>query len=449
MLQKLQNKLEFAGGGGLTLTLIIFCAFAANVWAVSCGEAPKEPGAALIIYNGAGMGLEFSNPAMQTFRAALSGDERHITYSTHENGNLVYDKTDGIPKIDPPLTLVDTLNVTVQGMDSDLKKTFYGKDPLFDSLYDAGNPLTYWSQVYDLRFRNILAGGAEASITTNLNQKTSDASYFRVFLQSGGALYLQTVRGEFTTRNAGVEFVIKNFTLDKNYTNTKNPISSPDGGNFSFTDNYDFKCNFNDLKDENDKHPMNWAMPGGYPSGEIVHGKPLAKNLTANSDVIVAWKTGEMDPIIGNGILIVGWAITAWGPQSSGGNSSVISRATFATIQNIYALMTQTAMYSINKSFSQDGSIIEKEDGETGTCYITLKNNAIYKVGPIVVRDTLSKCLEYIDKSDDKYDPKPYVTYLPSGKTELIWTDLVLPNNRGVLPLQFDYKVKFTPPCSD
>jgi hypothetical protein len=364
----------------------------------------------------------------------------HITYTPTPEGR--------IPPISPQLTLVDVLPVNSTGFETNLRNNFYNKgNELFDSLYNAGNPLAYWSQVYDLRFNHAFGNTDVSTITTNLQQKTSDASYFREFLRAGGALYIQTVRGEYANRNTGVEFIIKNFTRDKDYSNTHNP-NSGDAGNFVFHNGFNnFNCNFNDLEYELTQNSMTWAYPGGFPTAQIRYGIPLVSIAGSPNAVIVAWKTNQMDPEIGNGILVVGWAITAWAQQNDNNNVSIVSRTTFATIQNLYALMSETAMFNIHKSFSKDGSIPQVEDGETGTCYITLKNNAIYEVEGFSIKDTLSKCFEYVDKSGGEYEPKPNVINLGNGKTELVWTNVVLPGNRGSVIVQFDYKVKYLPPC--
>jgi len=154
-----------------------------------------------------------------------------------------------------------------------------------------------------------------------------------------------------------------------------------------------------------------------------------------------------MDPEIGNGLLVVSWAITAWGPQSSGGNISKITKTTFAVIQNIYKLMSGTAMFNVNKSFSKDSSTVQIEKDQIGTCYITLKNNAIYPIEGFSIADTLSRCFEYLYKSGGLYEPIPTISQI-GGKTILNWSGIVLPPDRGSITVQFDYKVNYNPPCN-
>jgi hypothetical protein len=180
---------------------------------------------------------------------------------------------------------------------------------------------------------------------------------------------------------------------------------------------------------------MTWVMAGGYPTDEVKPGHSLIKS--GNLSVIICWGTKEMDPEIGNGRLIVSFDINAWGDYAEGR----ISRTTMAVIQNIYDLMSGTKQYGLLKSFSQDGTIPELEDGKEGTCYITIKNNAVYPI-EVSALDTLSKCFEFVPSGGDA----PNKITPSGGKTILEWNGIKL-DGRQSKTIKFNYKVKYNPPC--
>lgn len=407
-------------------------------------KAPPQPGSALIIYNERGFGTQFSQPAMLTFRTALSRDLQYVRQIPTTTRYPI--NGDNVPEINPELRMVSVLNVTTAGFDDELYAAFRS-DPLFVELYNEGNPLAYWSQVYDLRFNHDFGTSDMSSITTDQNNPKSDISYFKAFLQAGGALYVQTEYKEYVNRNRGVADVIKTFTLDKDY-----DYNRVLGGNhmtdFLFSDNVEnFAHDFNDLNKLAKDYPMKWVMAGGYPVSNLRHGVPLITNGSAA--VMVFWGTKQLDPAIGNGRLIVGFDINAWGDHYTDSQEGKITKATFAVIQNLYDLMSGTNMFSVKKSFSENGEIPQIEDGQTGTCYITVKNNATYAF-EITVVDTLNRCFEFIKNSNDNI-PLTKQDNLSNSRTALEW-DRVELKGRGsgedVKVIKFEYRVKYLPPCN-
>ncbi|MCL1946053.1 MAG: hypothetical protein FWF51_02720 [Chitinivibrionia bacterium] len=398
--------------------------------------APTEAGSALILYNAMGYnGYEFSQGAMETFRAALA-----------QNINLINDpmanKNLTIPTINPPLTHVNILNCTSSGgIDADLKTKFSVNSTqidgfphdraLFDSLYNAGNPLAYWSQVYDLRFVNNY--GLNASVISTSNTNKSDISYFREHLKTGGTLYIQAEYSVFEGRNNSIATVIKTFTLDKDY----NPVNILGGGDltsFNFSNDFEnFAKDFNDLNLLAQQYPMLWKMAGGIPTNQIKNGISLI--TSGNYTIMAIWAPNRgLDPEIGNGRFIVGWDINAWGDYKEG----IISTATFAIIQNLYDLMTGSKQYGIFKTFDPP----EIELGVEGSFYITIKNNATYSVPMITVIDTISPCLQYI-RSDTQTISE---NNLSGGAKELKWEFSI--GGRSEKKIKIDYRVLKSPPCN-
>lgn len=385
--------------------LVFLSVFAVNIWAdLEPGadtsghifKAPQNPGSALIIYCAKGYGYEFSQGAMETFRAALAQDMDLIQ---HPNKGTI----DGyIPEINPPLTRVNVLDVTSVGVgiETQLRNKFYNKGSvkidefdfegdIFDELYDAGNPLAYWSQVYDLRFVNNGAASA-ATITTDLSNSRSDISYFKEHLKAGGTLFLQDEYSVFTSRNNGVAAVITEFTQDKNH-----KVSNISAGSIMSTFKFDstfekFAYDFNDLAELEKNYRMTWVMAGGVDRSTIPASTPLV--LNGNTTVIAAWGTTQMDPSIGSGRLIVSWDINAWADYRVDWQNGQISTTTFALIQNIYDLMDGSKQYGVEKKFDPE----QLEIGDEGYCIITVNNIGNYGFENIIVDDTLSSCLQYL-----------------------------------------------------
>lgn len=396
-------------------------------------SAPKNPGSALIIYCQLGYNInnpnnnkfEYSQGAMETFRAALAQNAGLIGHPSKTNGDYVHDLT--IPLIEPKLTSVNILNVTpngaadrltASGVDNHLRSKFYIQNPasnvivritdkgdtlikiddfdfnitLFKKLYNEGNPLSYWSQVYDLRFVDQYSEDHNVKTAATITDK--DMDYFKEHLKTGGTLFIQDEYNGFRNRNYGVGQVIKNFTSDVNYNYLRvQPGNSMSPSSFDNSLEH-FANDFNDLSQLASGYSMYWVNAGGIQEGladGIVHGYKLVKN--ANTIVIAAWDTKKMNPEIGNGRLIVAYDINAWSDYAKG----KITRTTFALIQNIYDLMDGSKQYTVSKKFEPDMIDI----GEAGTCVITVNNNGNYDIENIVVEDPLNPCMEFIGMVSD------------------------------------------------
>ncbi|ERP31018.1 hypothetical protein [Chitinivibrio alkaliphilus] len=153
---------------------------------VYASDAPDHPGHVLLIYNELGYhsdGNEFSQPIMETFRAALTGNP---DYAIPEHVGAGHNLNYNIPEIHPAAN-VDILNITNnQGIYGPLMEVF--GDQISEDLH-GGDELSHWTQVYDLRFSNNRPEAPE-TITTG-TEPTSDLSLFRSFLSNGGGLFLQ------------------------------------------------------------------------------------------------------------------------------------------------------------------------------------------------------------------------------------------------------------------
>lgn len=382
--------------------LALFSAFVPNVWADTIPGAPQNPGSALIIYNARGYTHpEFSQGAMETFLAALSQDYTKIK-DPIASGRF---DANSIPPISPPLTRVNILNVTTHnGIDGELKAKFYNsgnqtidgfsfEGDIFCELYDAGNPLAYWSQVYDLRFANIYSENETVTTpaTITLTGDRSDKQYFGEHLKSGGTLYLQAEYNGFRNRNYGIADLIKSFTADEVPLSVF-AMSGQNKVNFQFYNDFEnFAVDFNDLNSLVKAHSMYWSNAGGVPTSYIQKGHSLVTD--GATTIMAAWgaKPEEMNPLIGNGRLIIGFDINAWGDFTQ----SIISKTTFAIIQNLYDLMDGSKQFGVEKRFIP----APPEPlglGEIGTCVITVNNIGNYLIENIIVNDTLSSCFQYI-----------------------------------------------------
>jgi uncharacterized repeat protein (TIGR01451 family) len=424
--------------------------------------APKNPGSALIIYCGLGYNVnngknEYSQGAMETFRAALAQDANLILHPSKSRSE--HDLF--IPVIDPKLTSVNILNITpntnnrltASGIDSHLKQKFYVQNPtvkriepngdtivtiddfefnitLFKKLYDDGNPLSYWSQVYDLRFVDEYSEDRNRTTAATITDK--DMAFFKEHLKTGGTLFIQDEYNGFRNRNYGVGQVITNFTSDVNY-NYLRVVS----GNSIYPSTFDgslenFDRDFNNLSELVSSYSMRWEYAGGIPDNlfdGIVNGYKLVKN--GSTIVIAAWDTKKMNPEIGNGRLIVSYDINAWSDYEKG----KISRTTFALIQNIYDLMDGSKQYTVSKRFEPD----EIGIGVVGECVITVNNNGNYLIENIVVEDPLNPCLEFIS-STPQHTTK-------NGNT-LIW-NLGDIGGRNKKEIRFQYRITDLERCAD
>ena len=432
-----------------------------------CDQAPPA-GSALIIYNSAYPSqYDFSLPSMQVFRAALSGDISHIQNLPNFPANPIQG---GIPLIDPPLLSVNILDVTNVGMERNLREKFYRRGnaiidgmpflgDVFDEFYDEGNPLAYWSQVYDLRFihQDWDANLQRNSVITTTGQR-NDLEYFRQFMRDGGSLYVQTIRSAHETRSRSVESVIRALTLD-NYDRTRgNAGRNVSGANIRFNSTAEaeyFATCWNNLTTLQQQHPMTWIQAGGYILGASDHAIPLVTDET-NRAMMMMWNRNGLAPDVQNGRLVVGFAITAWGDHfgpGSDGATGRVTRTTMAVIQNLYGRMSMPDRYSLAKRFVEPDIGL----GEEGNLEITIRNPNTFPIlgnvtGDII--DTLSKCLVFIEGSSRvggvAVAPRMPIPLTADGRQILIWSaDNINVPARGNLLIEFRYRAIGLPPSCE
>ena len=467
----------------LLLSCVMLC-FVLGVYfdvrgqAGNCNEQPEFRGNVLIIYNDPppvtdqlGNNLQFSARAMQTFRAALSSDRSLISYPTHIGGVSVYDNICAMPKLEN-IGSVNILRVTQQGFENDLRAKFLNQgnnideqqfdQAIFAQLNAGGNPLAYWSQVYDLRFNHWAAWGDR--LRADISSITPrDVELFGEYLKVGGSLYVQTVRGWvepalrpedhqlYGNRNtalAGVQGLIRTLTRDKDYDDRYNRVAlNNDVSSFEFHQYNNFNCSPHNLNAMQSANGMIWGQPGLFPRNRVTHGRVLASEGSGSDNAfILGWGNEAMDPEIANGNLIVGYAITAWVPQRSSHEGSWtttrVTCATFAIIQNLFTFMN-APMFNMRKDFVQE----VMGDGDRGSCRIILTNFANYPVEGLVIKDTISHCLEFISGS-----AVPALSQAPQtlgdGRTELTWITTLPAGIGNTFEIKFDFHVRLNPPCN-
>ena len=414
----------------ITSLLILF---AVNI----CMSAPQNPGSALILYNShrslAADQRQFDHSisTMLVFRAALSGDRSFLQNPPEQ---LPFGPglqgSDVIPPIDPPLRNVDVLDVRHRqgGIDADLRAwantNLSGIErQIFDELYDAGNPLSYWSQVYDLRYiQEFWNEGAQnytpLSVITTTGAR-SDLEYFRAFMRNGGGLYIQAADSAFVERNRSISTTVNALTRNNvnisNWGNANILIGTPRQGIFTEqADNFwfnnsdradNFARGFNDLAALQQQYPMRWVRVGGVRHADLGHAIPL---VSAGSEtgraVKVFWDSDGLQEEYRNGRLIISYGTTAFRDHEDGNGIyqtrqgwTRTTRTTLALIQNLYALMSEkTQRYTITKRFLEE----ERQVGEIGTVRISVRNPNNYPfelTGGIT--DDLASCLSYIPGS--------------------------------------------------
>ena len=407
----------------ITSLLILF---AVNI----CMSAPQNPGSALIIYNSHrsfGMDqrqFDHSIPSMQIFRAALSGNP---DYLQEYHNNLI---VQGIPQINPPLTNVTILDIRHRqgGIDTDLRAWAYanlsGRErELFAELYEAGNPLSYWSQVYDLRYIQEFWNAPNQDFTNlsliTTNGARNDLDYFRAFMRDGGGLYIQAASAPYEARNESITQTIRALTRDtgfqRQWSDANILIGTPRQGQFTEqSDGFwfnnsaaadNFASDFNDLNASQSQFPMRWVRAGGIAPSRIadMNAIPLVRAGENGSSIISLWHRDGLQEDYRNGRLVVGFNIGAWREHTDGmgagqtnQGAAITNRTTLALIQNLYSLMSETQRYAIFKNFVEE----DRSVGETGTLRISVRNPNNYPfefTGGIT--DDLASCLSYIPGS--------------------------------------------------
>jgi len=485
------------------ISVVFTLCLMSDVWANR--GAPANPGSALIIYNGhrssGDQRWDHSIISMEIFRAALSENASLMTSFTPPFRQPYTDiippfvNDAGQPSPERRLLNVNTLDVRGLGIDNYLRTKFYGRGrnavidgqpfdgDLFDELYDAGNPLSYWSQVYDLRYiqERWIASDVIMSVITTEGAR-SDLAYFRAFMRDGGGIYIQSAYGLYVERNNSLRDVVRALTLDRNFvgvsqnsnilmgTGTSEPTAGWTGPIAEFWFNNSpqsgqFATDFNNLTALQASHPMKWIRSGGIDltSSENQNAIPLVNAVfpgnTRDSSIIILWDSTGLDPEVKNGLLIVGFCVNAWTdhrgpgdplslPYQTGQGNGVITRTTMAVIQNLYAQLSKTQRYTITKRFVEE----ERAVDDTGTVVISVHNpnNFAFSLSDGIT-DELHCRLRFVSGSDRHFlvdrdgNRTPTAAVLTQTGQTLRW---VL---NGDIPARSHWAIEFqyivNPPC--
>jgi len=454
--------------------------------------APRNPGSALIIYNGERSVVpdqeqfDHSIPAMLIFRAAL--ERNGIRFLNDAPANLPFGNFNGgmagqgRPDIDPALERVTVLDIRHRqgGIDTDLRAwanaNLSGRErQIFDELYEAGNPLSFWSQVYDLRYIQVFwnvegrPNHTPLSVITTTGPR-SDLAYFRALLRDGGGLYIQAADSAFADRNISITTTINALTrnnVGRSWGNASGRIgdappsyprreeSTPSGNTsttFWFNDSLraeHFATDFNDLNALQQQFPMRWVRVGGVHRDSLQHAIPLVRVGETGRVVKMFWDSDGLEEDYQNGRLIVSYAITAFRDHEDGNGDyqtrqgwTRTSRTTLAMVQNLYDLMSGTRRYTLSKSFVPD----ERGIADTGMVRIAVRNPNNFPFLINAITDTLSSCLRFtrdvrhffIDNMDGNERPTT-ARQTQDGQT-LRWE---LTGNDGHIPEISDWVIEF------
>lgn len=373
-------------GSFFILSLLLFTL---NSNADNLPGAPQTGERVLIIYNAlSDTGYQFSEPAMETFKAALESDN----------------SVSGVPVFSPVPT-VDILNITrTDGIYTELNTKFGSQ---FSDSIKGGKELNHWTQVYDVRFDN-KQSGVEA-ISIDISNPTCDYSLYKALLESGGGLFIQGEYSSFTKRNEGVTTLINLLTNDKFV--SSNVLSSGEAyvniTNFP-SDPENFNSDFNVLGGSTE---LKLFYAGGYPSDLIDEGIPLISGdigPTLNASVVLLWLSKNLKTQ--NGRMIVSFDINGWADHPK----SCVNEMSYATVQNFYDLFSGVQNYSAEKAFVPDNG----EVGDTASFLIMYTNSGKSDLIGFPVIDTVDSCFSVLS-SNPAWDSK---SDLSNGTTELKWT---------------------------
>ncbi len=371
------------------LLLLLLLAIFSKVNSDNLAGAPQTGERILLIYNALGSAdYQFSEPAMETFKAALESNT----------------SVSGVPSF-TPVPSVDILNITgTSGIYSELNIKFSSQ---FEDSIKGGKELLHWTQVYDLRFDNVQSG--REAISIDISNPTCDYSLYKSLLESGGGLFIQGEYSSFTKRNEGVTTLINLLTNDK-FVST-NVLSSGE----TYVNIYNFPStpeNFNtDFNVLGGSTPLKLFYAGGYPSDLINEGIPLISGdigATLNASVVLMWLSKNLKTQ--NGRLIVSFDINGWSDHPK----SCVNEMSYATVQNFYDLFSGVQNYSVEKAFVPDTG----EVGDTASFLIMYTNSGKSDLVDFTVVDTVDSCLTVLS-SVPSWELK---TSLGNGTTELKWT---------------------------
>lgn len=317
---------------------------------------PKTGERVLLLYCDYRTQYEFSYYAMETFRDALQGTNDAPAFT--------------------PLPTVDTLEITSggNGIIDELQAAFGSVIP--DSL-KGGKELQYWTQVYDLRFRNVYTGENEDFINIDIDNPQSDYSLYRSLLMNGGGLFVQGEYNVFLGRNLGVTTLINLLTKDEfkkeNIVNLGLKLIS------TFpSEPENFSTDFADLTDGG---TIALVQAGAYPMSKIEYALPLISS--GDNAHMIFWHSKDLKDQ--NGRMIVSFDINGWSDKIDG----QITETTYESVQNIYDLLSGAKNYKVEKSFVPDHADV----GDDATFRIYCQNNGKSDLKEFTVLDTVHPCL--------------------------------------------------------
>jgi len=405
---------------------------------------------------------------MRIFGAALSGDDRFLDDSRFSGlvtahpdlqglnlAGLPFEGSQmvaqGIPTIDPALTMINILNIREQGIAPNLRRwanaNLRGRDlEIFNELWEAGNPLSFWSQVYDLRYVQMFWN---FNANTDLSVITAgDIEYFRQFLRDGGGLYIQAAYANFVERNESTIRAINRLT--RNNINAQWGQADEAVENFWFNPSIDaenFATDFNNLRTLQNTRPMRWVRAGGVSRQNLQRAIPLISNGGEQGRAVkVFWNSdglAEYEPgIPKNGRIILSFSVSGFrdhNDASGGQGRTITSQTTLATVQNLYDLMSGTRRYTIAKSFDPE----ELKVSERGKVRIVVRNPNNYPFAIGKITDELSPCLRFesnlpsffIDNENTNITPAQFNTNHNGQRLE--W------ELNGLIPARSDWVIEF------
>lgn len=359
--------------------------------------APKTGERVLLVYCDFKTWPEFGYNAMETFKSALEGSSGAPSFS--------------------PLPSVDIVKITngADGIIDEVLTAFGGE--IADSL-KGGGELRHWTQVYDLRFRNATTGKNEDFITIDIDDPVSDYSLYKTLLENGGGLFVQGEYSMFLGRNMGVATLINLLTNDQFKKENISDLGFKNITEFP-TEPEGFATDFQNL---NSGDPLKLVHAGAYPMNKIEHGLPLISS--GDNAHMLFWYSKDLQ--VQNGRMIVSFDINGWADKKEG----EINATTYASVQNIYDLLSGVKNYTVEKSFVPDRADV----GDDATFRIYCTNSGKSDLVDFTVIDTVHPCLT-VTGATPLWESKKEI---PDVGTVLEWTVTIGQGNRDSIVVDFN-----------
>lgn len=393
---------------------------------------------------------------------------------------------------------IDTLMVgQLNGLEDELPTTDKDRgiianlkaSPLYDSIPDSlknGKELNYWDVIFDLRIIDVSfdagtgdtskdshAADEPATITLNINDPTSDYNLYHEFLASNGGLFLLGSSARYramgigsivnanTVDNKTFELLADEFVIlhdaDAEWGGTEASLPDLLYGEFPQGPS-NFAKIYNDLTTV--QLPINGGMntsalrPTSFKGGEV-----LIENKWKGLSKVILYYWGAKDMVTGKGQLIISTEQYPWTnhwfntlgesfknakandpynwPSSYDFAIPFIGKGAFATIQNMYVLLSRSREVELEKEFIPSSGIV----GDDGSFFITIRNTGTVSINDYTLIDTVSNCLE-IKNSTPNWSNK--------SENILTWDE----NSIGTIEpgdsvrVQVNFVAKQVPPCN-